>query len=133
MVTGPSLSKVICISAPKYSPRPRLAAGGEEFPVQGFGYRRSSRLAVSRTVAFGGIGHQGELGNHQAFALDILHRKVHSTLLIPKNAKPKHLPNQVVDINAGILRGDTYQSQKARANGGMASSVDVNLGMLHPL
>lgn len=116
-----------------YSPRPRLTAGGEEFLVQGFGDRWSSRFAVSRAVSFGGIGQEGKLGNHQAFALDILHRKVHSTLLIPKNAKPKHLPNQVMDINEGILRSDAYQSQKARANGGMASSVDVNLGMLHPL
>jgi len=112
---------------------PRLAAGGEEFPVQGFGYRRSSRLAVSRAVAFGGIRHEGELGNHQAFALDILHRKVHSTLLIPKNAKPKHLPNQVLDILAGILRTDAYQGQKARANGGMDSSVDADLCVAHPL
>jgi len=116
-----------------YPPRPRLSAGGEEFLVQGFGYRRSCRFAVSRAVAFGGISHEGELGNHQAFALDILHRKIHSTLLILKNAKPKHLPNQVVDILAGILLSDAYQSQKARANGGMASSVDVNLGIAHPL
>ena len=79
------------------------------------------------------VGKQSELGHNQQPAADILHRPVHFTVPVLKNAQSEYLGEQAVEILLGIPLRDAEQNQEASPDFADRFAADINLCRTDPL
>ena len=131
-VTGPSLTRLTFMSAPKTpvcTRAPSSPQGRDHRVHQRLGDRSGSRRLPGRAAALARVGVQRELADHQQ-------RRGHvgAGLLAVQDPQPPELGGQLRRLLRGVVVGDADQDEQARL-GDSADGLPVHrhAGLGHPL
>ena len=95
------------------------------------GRRRGAGKA--RPAAAAGIGGQGELGDQQQAAADVLQGQIHALLAVGEHPVLQQSLKHATAGGLVIRRFDTHQDQQARAYGADRMALDLDAGAADPL
>ena len=84
---------------------------------------------VGGSVAFFGLGVEGELGDDEEGSTDVLDGLVHFAFFVIKNAELDEFLDGPLEVLLGVVVGDAEQDEEAMADGPYDLVVDGDLGL----